>query len=1607
MCITYVDGTTVPEAPLRDADDSTSIDADAVPIARMEPIVLYALCQLTTYLYSSAVDKYAPLLSLLVDHGERGAVLAIVECVLPHLPRLSPDDVQSFLKNYVAFNKDLRSIVAMLHTNLYFALDPRLPLVVQYLADTGSVDRDEMIAVVQTALEQSCCVHPLLLPALCDQVPVSYAATAKHYAVATLQTLKKTLLWQAKPTAEPSPDVDGVCAVIRRHYHVLQSPTILQYWLVLVLTIPEWYTRPAYRAVVDAIVALATPTMLSALEAPFSLYYDALCLLPGARSFVPPPTASVWSVFSGTTATDLHFSYLALLLEPGKQKAKTIESLRAKGRLATELYVYGVETAHPGAYGQRDLEFASFSTLRLFRVAQIVLACPNNTPMLVLWWQLWFALYFASIGSTFFGHHVWDLEAKQLPRRSLQAKLRQLSAHFSAQVVSHPSPYASELARLYSAMDAWLENTDVGLWMGHKESLPPHYCIGHATQLLQLSHVLLHTSDTMETRSEALCDRVAPLLWVRLCLPAVTVASSPSSNASSAVASPVSVLPSLRPVVWPEPIPMKRFKYLRFSPSLPTTPGPLPLELAPGPFVDRAMQYTDVLSQLTALETDFVEKLAKLYVPKLVVVTTSVPCAGRKGKDPAPCKRPSVLRLEYTEWHLDDASADVLATCQLQATRLNVPSLRLLSAPIAVVGDRGNYLQLGALDVQICFQILLIDSVVALLTSDPAAWQAQGVAWFHALLHLDSKVVRRCPPFQEVLWRSIQALGVAFIGVDQEETSGLLRFMLQDPARVVLLSDCFFPNNTPTRFVEYFATVMYHTPDLSTDDRLQLLRRFDIAKWLQASPTIFDRDTLLSIVLAELVLGQPSAEVHRMHAKTLHTLCSLFLEEHVDKVLCALLGVYDQYYAPDLQAMRTYFECSSSVSTSKPLDVGLWQAVAHVPNELWADLPLETLQLLVERVTSHVLARRSAGHDRLLAQQDWKKHGDDSHSASADVYELSQWQAAHVLKPCLDLVVVWVRAQATAEMMWSITSKVFEAMLQVLYMPSAPEPVRALAPWPSTDDATPATVASSLWSCLQSFLERDTMAMQIKLDCIWSLMCNVLWPHAPDSLVKAYVPLLGRVPWDQWALHEETLNTMKDCLTVSTASMVTAYAIKFQSPLRLHVLLVLRDMLSRSPWPSTYLDAQPAHVQSSFFVKYHLLLIHVAVHHRDHTLPRSFASFLSHPRRLARPIKSAEVDAVANGCRALLLHPTLLCAPVDAVADAHARYVAALRLLLSLCGLDLAERQGDELKKASTLLHLLALLLHPTGPDWKLARDAVGHHNVYAAVVASLASAAAVVTYDVLSLLHVHRSNFEAVFKPEHLQSLYADVFRMANVPVVDGAFQQRLAVAHTWMGLGDALHTVCDELRPSEASAVPLLEGHVEVLAPMASVGAIVASMLLSLATLHELESVKAACAAVASVHVMASLCERSLASYVTKGLSWQPIVVDGVKVPELSAVEFVASCLERYTFLPLVAYCLQQDAAVAKAPWQEKPPLELQLCARFVEYVERACSVDDHMPREAEPALLFLCTTLFCLVLRLESVAMAFKQDMLSRVLRKVVICRQHRHSKCSFKHFITTRI
>ncbi|ETV99669.1 hypothetical protein H310_07736 [Aphanomyces invadans] len=1559
-CIAFVDASTSATAlstgvHLHDPEgDDTSADDPVVPLHQMEPIVLYAVCQLTDHLYSTCIDKFAPLLSLLLDHKRPVAVLQVLENILPTLSQavLTQDDVHKFIKNYMEHNLDWRSVVKLLHKNLYFVPDAdKSALVQQCLADRdGSMPLNQVLPVVVSTLEQSLCFHPAVLPALLDQLP---STSWMQSAVSTFVGLKTAVLKQ------PQTYLPDLVRLIQRQYmQTNHNSNVLLFWLVVLLGIPKWSDASVYRELVDTLIECAMvhrPDTMPEIETPFRLYLDHMCTTfpTSSLSFVSATYSTYTSfVFGDAKPKEMYLAFLSLVIEVRKEKElfkalghivlksklklKSLDTLRAKGRLATELYVFGIDTSQPTLYGHVDLQFQQWTGLKLFKVASFLVL--SDHPVDLLLWQLFFALYFASVGSECFGYMMLDLEPKT--RKALQTKCRTLSNAYSSKVMHQTStinPVVGDLARIYAGMDTWLENPDVASWLTQLNHLPSHYNTDYLKQILGLSKVLLHTSDAIDMHTKTIWEDIAPFLWLHLCdfsKPAdveqsVPSPSKPTENASTGSVPPIARLPFHAP------------KYFRFSPVV-KEDNIRSLQLSVEPFCDRAMVYTDVLAQLVTLETEFLDHLSGLYQPKHRVIHTSRPCDGNGPNQP--CKRPSALHLEYTEWTVDTNRQERLDQFRVQCAKFDLWT----SLPVQAMMERPLYLQLTSLDAQVCYQILLMDQMVHQLTAASEQYKEVGVKWFHALVQLDSKQTRRFPPFQEVLWRSIKSLGMAFIKVDADETSGLLRFMLQDAARVCLLADCFFPNQTPTRFVEYFANIMYETEHLEPTDRLQLLDRFDIALWLDHDPILFDRDTLLSIILAELVLNNRNIEhgILRMHAKMIHVLATHYLDDHIDKILCALLGIYEVHYASDLHVMRAYFEPAVAASTPQALDVSMWQALLNIPPSCWSNCAV--VPQLVERMAQFVL------HARIKAQAVSSGKPKDTSALVAQtidaMYPILLWHSPNaILRPMCDLMLLWLKAQTTADSLWLAATKLFQAFLTVLYTPgSTADGTTIVGPWPPTELAADQIVCNALQAALTMYLEHSPPCDRERLDNIWQFYRGVLLPHASDAVAGSYYDVLSRLPWTNWAITEVTLNEMKECVTSHTHVVhKSSVSFKYQPSIRANVLLVVRDVLDQVPWhriTDEYLATQPPHVTSSFYIKYHVLLCHVLLLEQSpQQLSTTFKQCQPHPRS----IKAAEVEAICNGMSALVLHPSILCvAPRN---DATPRFYAAFRLVLSLCGLELTAVAGDELKKASVVLHCLSVFLHPASPEWKQ------NFSMFESTLLGLVQASLHAVYDLLTLLHAQLDTLHATFKSDHILALYCDIFKLCNLPFISQAASTPLDVC-SWMEL-EAKVTVVIPPSSQECTMLSL-----EKCTMWSAAGWQLVWQFAGLS-----KSVAAICTSVASVSVLTQLTEHNLDT-------WKMSTWPDLKLPELSQDELVHMALKQQCWLTLLAFAKQH-----RIDENGDVQRHLQYSMRMNEWVEEIATA----PAIADEAkLVGVVIALLKRLVAMPGVAVTFKRDMVARM-------------------------
>ncbi|RLN73305.1 hypothetical protein BBJ28_00014572 [Nothophytophthora sp. Chile5] len=570
------------------------------------------------------------------------------------------------------------------------------------------------------------------------------------------------------------------------------------------------------------------------------------------------------------------------------------------------------------------------------------------------------------------------------------------------------------------------------------------------------------------------------------------------------------------------------------------------------------------------------------------------------------------------------------------------------------------------------------ETIVALTPTQKVEQQVErlhdkGLEWFRLLTELDTKLSRMVPPLREALWRSIKQLGLSFVCVDERETCTLLQLMLEDPSRINLLSECFFPAAAPSRFVEMFAKLMSASSSskLSSEEKLTLLRRFDFRAWLQTksphTPTKFDRDTVLCMILGDvsqqfpadrsLVEKGPDAkdrsavehleEVLRVYAKVLQLICSMFLEDHVEKVLHALVGVHDDYR---FQTSSGGADLASTSSTSgaddtntaglaalpRPVDAVVWEALVGISLEAWKALPSMQVEACVTFFSQHMTSLRwqgglSTSTTSVVNSETLRgrEAAAAASSASSAKYPIVYWQRLGVLKNFLDVFTICCRV-APEQQQWELITAFFEPLLSTLYQPASNTEGSAInAPWSDQDTlSTGTTVCSCFVATCSEYLKpraslrtagasasvtsrefSDTTALTAtaKLSQIWAFYLAVLVPHAPTHICKHFHQFVTRLAWEHWCLTLEIVQQMRELIQMEKQQLTAAAPASSSEQLLPPVASSLspypfvswlvRDVLCRTTWKSTdaWLAAQSEAVSSSFLLEFAKLCVELVL----------------------------------------------------------------------------------------------------------------------------------------------------------------------------------------------------------------------------------------------------------------------------------------------------------------------------------------------------------------------------------------------------------------------------
>lgn len=560
----------------------------------------------------------------------------------------------------------------------------------------------------------------------------------------------------------------------------------------------------------------------------------------------------------------------------------------------------------------------------------------------------------------------------------------------------------------------------------------------------------------------------------------------------------------------------------------------------------------------------------------------------------------------------------------------------------------------------------------------------KGLEWFRLLTSLDTKLARMIPPVREVLWRSIKQLGLSFVCVDERETCTLLQLMLDDPSRINLLSECFFPASAPSRFVEMFSNLMSASSSskLSTDEKLSLLRRFDFRAWLNAkpAPSKFDRETILCIILGDISnqfsadrsiatkgvsvvrrdASAPTAKNDRdysrdvlsVYSSTLRLICSKHLEDHVEKMLHALVGVHDDYHFHVSVGNESQVQSASESGPAmpRPVDPAIWEALVAVPSDVWQALPFVVVESCITFLSQHVRTLRWQGAMASSTRDSSTNEPPGGFSeATAKRYPISLWQRLGVLKHFLDVFTVLCRAAPDAHK-WELIVQFFEPLLCTLYQPATTTDMSSVnAPWGDQDAmSTGTTLCSCFVATCSDYLKNGNVSKSLglpqggpingrrpvkgdsmddsvvstttaaRLSEIWSFYLSALVAHAPLHVCKHFHQFLTRLAWEHWCLTLENVQQMRELVDTEkqqlrvaratapsattsfiSSSMVLSGRSTSESSLQMasspypFVSWLVRDILCRTKWKATeeWLRSQTQEMGSTFLLEFAKLCV--------------------------------------------------------------------------------------------------------------------------------------------------------------------------------------------------------------------------------------------------------------------------------------------------------------------------------------------------------------------------------------------------------------------------------
>ncbi|KAI9498113.1 hypothetical protein BDB00DRAFT_801170 [Zychaea mexicana] len=534
----------------------------------------------------------------------------------------------------------------------------------------------------------------------------------------------------------------------------------------------------------------------------------------------------------GVEQNSLWFAYDVLTLETVEEESDRAIVAEACANTTSDLADMDIATVLKSqeVHVEKPVDFFS-----IYRWLQHVLICPADHPMMPLFLQMFFSLYYANIEKdgrrTFYGRLFFTKKQDMIEK--LRDRVAYLQTYHGQQQADSKvssskasitsgdedkcqSVYHEELRRVYYAMWLWLDKSDLLDPTFDIAGLPKHYC----PELLLSCRSPSNTDEKSKPWQEIqllwldlvqydqLSDMFSEFPWIgsdKFRPIAKEYAASEQSIKQYTVHKPQTLLaPDLQL--------MKPAQILSSTELLSSSP-----ELLMGSTVEtlsqHAKRFYEHLEQQRKLDVAYIEKLATLYVNKSGSKHVEAPCSKR-------CKKPAEWDIIASYTQKDDAVASKLEDNRKEAARFVFRSV----------------------DARICIQALLAFRKFDAIVDQASQGKRQNTAlvqlgWLclqYVLKHL-SYDTKNFPPSRIVVLHMSQVLGKA-IADDAQYVDKFFNLIAEDTGdngeqRIQLL----YPMLKPHSDNKHLPSTIERVLRYSSDSQLHLLPLFDMALWAKSS----------------------------------------------------------------------------------------------------------------------------------------------------------------------------------------------------------------------------------------------------------------------------------------------------------------------------------------------------------------------------------------------------------------------------------------------------------------------------------------------------------------------------------------------------------------------------------------------------------------------------------------------------------------------------------------------------------------------------------------------------------------------------------------------------